>query len=127
MKYDFDKIIERKGTGAIKTDVLKERYGREDLTALWVADMDFPTVPQVVDAIVERAKHPIYGYTENAKAEKEAEVGWIQLAGSVETHDTDLCSIEERKIDILEDHPIVMRQDLAHPVHRKNYLLVCHM
>ena len=37
MKYDFDKIIERRGTGAIKTDVLKERYGRDDLTALWVA------------------------------------------------------------------------------------------
>ncbi len=41
MKYDFDRIIDRRGTGAIKTDVLKERYGREDLTALWVADMDF--------------------------------------------------------------------------------------
>ena len=36
MKYDFDKIIERRGTGAIKTDILKERYGRDDLTALWV-------------------------------------------------------------------------------------------
>lgn len=49
MKYYFDRIIERKGTGALKTDVLKERYGREDLTALWVTDMDSDNLESVCD------------------------------------------------------------------------------
>ncbi len=44
MAYDFDKIIDRKGTGALKYDVLKERYGRDDLLPLWVADLDFASV-----------------------------------------------------------------------------------
>ena len=43
MSYDFDKIIDRSNTGALKTDVLEERYGRADLLPLWVADMDFET------------------------------------------------------------------------------------
>ena len=42
-KYDFDKVIDRRGTGAIKTDVLKEKFGREDLIPLWVADMEYET------------------------------------------------------------------------------------
>ena len=40
MKYDFDKIIDRSGTNALKYSVLKERYGRDDLIPLWVADLD---------------------------------------------------------------------------------------
>lgn len=62
-KYDFYTIIERTGTGALKTDALEERYGRPDLLAAWVADMDFATPPFVVDALKERLEHPILGYT----------------------------------------------------------------
>ena len=62
-KYDFDTIIERTGTGALKTDALEERYGRPDLLAAWVADMDFATPPFVIDALKERLEHPILGYT----------------------------------------------------------------
>ena len=40
-KYNFDQIIERKGTDSLKYGVLQERYGRDDLIPLWVADMDF--------------------------------------------------------------------------------------
>lgn len=62
-RYDFDTIIERTGTGALKTDALEERYGRPDLLAAWVADMDFATPPFVIDALKERLEHPILGYT----------------------------------------------------------------
>ena len=41
MNYDFDKIIDRSGSGDFKHEVLKERYGRDDILPLWVADMDF--------------------------------------------------------------------------------------
>lgn len=55
-KYNFDTIIDRKGTNALKTDVLKERYGSEDLIPLWVADMDFLSPPAISEAIIERAQ-----------------------------------------------------------------------
>ena len=61
--YNFDEIIDRHGTGAIKTDALQERFGRGDLTALWVADMDFATPPFIIDALNQRMKHPVFGYT----------------------------------------------------------------
>lgn len=62
-KYDFDKIVDRRGTGALKTDALQERYGHADLTPLWVADMDFETPPFVVSALKRRMEHPVFGYT----------------------------------------------------------------
>lgn len=62
-RYNFDKVVDRSGTGALKTDVLKERYGRSDLLPLWVADMDFETPPCVVEALQRRLQHPLFGYT----------------------------------------------------------------
>lgn len=61
--YDFDQVIERRGSGALKTDALLERYGHADLQALWVADMDFATPPFIIDAIKRRLDHPVLGYT----------------------------------------------------------------
>lgn len=63
MTYDFDKVTDRTGTGALKHDVLEERYGRADLLPLWVADMDFETPPFIVEALRKRLEHPIFGYT----------------------------------------------------------------
>lgn len=62
-QYDFDSIIERRGTGALKTDALQQRYGKAELQPLWVADMDFATPPFIVDALKKRMEHPIFGYT----------------------------------------------------------------
>lgn len=62
-KYDFDTVRDRRGSGALKTDALGERYGRDDLMALWVADMDFDTPPFIVEAIRQRLEHPIFGYS----------------------------------------------------------------
>lgn len=63
MKYDFDKVINREGTGALKLEVLEKRYGRRDLLPLWVADMDFETPQFIVDALKARLEHPLFGYT----------------------------------------------------------------
>lgn len=62
-KYNFDTIIHREGTNALKLDVLEQRYGRSDLIPMWVADMDFASPPCVKEAIVARAEHGIFGYT----------------------------------------------------------------
>ena len=63
MKYDFDRIIDRSGTNALKYSVLKERYGRDDLLPLWVADLDFETPRFITDALRERLDHSLFGYT----------------------------------------------------------------
>ena len=62
-RYDFDKVIDRRGSGAVKTDALGKVYGRDDLIPLWVADMDFETPDFIVKALKERLEHPIFGYT----------------------------------------------------------------
>lgn len=61
----FDEVIDRSNTGSIKWDpfYLKEIFGKEDLLPLWVADMDFRAPQAVIDALVERVKHGIFGYT----------------------------------------------------------------
>lgn len=67
MNYDFDKIIDRSGSGDLKHEVLKERYGRDDILPLWVADMDFETPDFILDAMRKRMEHPIFGYTVQPK------------------------------------------------------------
>ena len=63
MIYDFDKIIDRTGTDSVKYDLLNPVFGREDLLPMWVADMDFEVPDFIREAVMERAAHPIYGYT----------------------------------------------------------------
>ena len=63
MVYDFNTIIDRTTKNSAKWTLMKQRTGYEDLIPLWVADMDFACPPKVVEALKERANHPIYGYT----------------------------------------------------------------
>jgi cystathionine beta-lyase len=60
--YNFDKIINRRDSDALKYNVLEERYGRADLLPLWVADMDFETPDFIMDALKARLEHPVLGY-----------------------------------------------------------------
>ena len=60
--FDFDSIIDRHGTGAIKVDGLTEFFGRDDLQGMWIADMDFCVAPKIQEILVNRMRHPIYGY-----------------------------------------------------------------
>ena len=67
MLYDeayFDAGLYRVGTRSEKWDLMREREGRDDMLPLWVADMDFPSPPEVQEALLKRAAHPTYGYTE---------------------------------------------------------------
>lgn len=76
-QYDFNRIIERKGSGAIKTDALEKFFGKKDLIPMWVADMDFETPDFITDALIERMKHPIFGYTEEPADYRPAICDWI--------------------------------------------------
>ena len=75
--YDFDRIIERKGSGAIKTDALGKYFGKDDLIPMWVADMDFETPDFITEALLERMKHPVFGYTAEPEDYRPAICDWI--------------------------------------------------
>lgn len=62
MKYDFESVIPRKGTGSTKWDHVTMRVSNPDALPLWVADSDFRCPEPVVEAVRRRAAHPIYGY-----------------------------------------------------------------
>ena len=70
MKYDFTSIMHRSGMDALAVDGLGRLPGFSptppkegfDLIPMWVADMNFPTVPTITQAIIERAQHPAFGY-----------------------------------------------------------------
>ncbi|WP_438433372.1 MalY/PatB family protein [Gorillibacterium sp. sgz500922] len=74
--YDFDRVISRDGTHSLKWNYAKEMTGAEDVLPMWVADMDFETVPAVSEAIRERTRHGIYGYTRNSPTYYEAILDW---------------------------------------------------
>ncbi|MDF2655903.1 MAG: aminotransferase [Bacillota bacterium] len=78
MAYNFDEIIERKGTNCIKYDFACERGKPDDLLPLWVADMDFRTPPEVIDALVAASQHGIFGYSEVKKPYFKAVHNWYQ-------------------------------------------------
>lgn len=60
---NFEQWIDRTNTGAVKWDYLQELYGSSDLLPMWVADMDFPSPEGIQEALAERIKHPLFGYT----------------------------------------------------------------
>lgn len=78
MKYDFDQVIDRSGTDAVKLEGLKEMWGRTDLIPLWVADMDFATAPFVMDAIRKRCENPVLGYTSKPDSYYQAIIQWVK-------------------------------------------------
>ncbi len=75
---DFDTIVPRKGTDCLKYDFALRRGMPEDVLPLWVADMDFKTSSYIEDAVIERTKHAIFGYSEVQQEYFEAVAGWMR-------------------------------------------------
>ena len=69
-KYDFESVVDRRNTNSLKWD-----YFDDDLP-MWVADMDFKVAPAIQDAILNRAEHPVYGYTVVPDELFEAYISW---------------------------------------------------
>ena len=70
MQYDFDQVVDRRGTHAAKWDVAEHEL------PMWIADMDFLTAPEIIAAVRDRASHGIYGYTDVPEAWYDAILGW---------------------------------------------------
>ncbi|HET7577736.1 MAG TPA: PatB family C-S lyase [Bacillales bacterium] len=84
MTYNLDEVLDRAGTNSIKWNYRNDVFGSDDVLPLWVADMDFPCPPSVTEALVERAKHPIYGYPGRPEAFFQSVVKWIERRFDVE-------------------------------------------
>jgi len=78
MKYNFDKSINRLGTSSVKWDYLERVFGNKEVLPLWVADMDFEIPQPVIDTVVKRAQHGIYGYTEKPASFYASIANWMK-------------------------------------------------
>lgn len=78
MNYNFDEVIDRRGTESIKWDAVGERWGRNDLLPLWVADMDFRTPPFIIEALRQRLEHEVLGYTFACESWHTSIINWLQ-------------------------------------------------
>lgn len=85
MQYNFDEIIERRGTDCFKWDALKAMYGLEDVTPMWVADMDFRSPDFVMEAIRKRCEHEVLGYTMPSKGYWQAVTSWLEKHYNIKT------------------------------------------
>ncbi len=61
--YNLDQVIDRHNTDATKYSDLNEKYGRDDLMPMWIADMDFAAPATVSEALVNCFRQPVLGYT----------------------------------------------------------------
>ena len=73
MKYDFDELVERRGTGCVKWD-----EASPEVIPLWVADMDFKAAPAILEAVKKRAEHGVFGYTVVEEDYYVAIISWFQ-------------------------------------------------
>lgn len=78
--YDFENVVNRRGTDSLKWDGMDERFGPvpEDSLPMWVADMDFLSPPCVIEAILERAKQGVFGYVQAPVSIFEAVAEWMR-------------------------------------------------
>ena len=90
MKYDFTSIMDRHGMDAIAVDGIGGESGYAaapkpgfDIIPMWVADMNFPTVPTIPEAIINRAKHPAYGYFDMRDEYYDSIIRWQEKRNSV--------------------------------------------
>ena len=92
MRYDFTKIIDRHGKDAIAVDGLGKNPGFApeppkdgfDVIPMWVADMNFETVPTIPKAIMDRAAHPAYGYFSPVEEYYDSIIRWHKIRNNVE-------------------------------------------
>ena len=90
MKYDFTSIMDRHGMDALAVDGLGQGSAPGtpkpgfDAIPMWVADMNFPTVPAVTEAIIRRAQHPAFGYFMPRQEYTDAILNWQRTRNGVE-------------------------------------------
>ena len=91
MRWNFDETSSREGTDCIKYDMLVEIFGRKDIIPMWVADMDFKTPDFVVEKLLRRVNHEIYGYSFRPREYFDSIGKWFQQRHSWEIDKEWIC------------------------------------
>lgn len=88
MAVDFNRVIDRTGTYSTQWDYAADRFGRADVLPFSISDTDFPVPEEVEEALLERLRHPIFGYTRWNHADyKQGVIRWFQRDGSAQGFD----------------------------------------
>lgn len=82
--YNFDKLIQRRGTNSYKWDKIFNKYKNDKLLPMWVADMDFEIAPEIAEAVKKRAEHLTYGYTYAPYSFFESIINWNKKRNNYE-------------------------------------------
>ena len=77
-KYNFDQMIDRRGTNCLKYDFAVERGKDADVLPLWVADMDFQVADGIRERLHQSVEHGIFGYSESKEDYYQAVAGWYR-------------------------------------------------
>lgn len=91
--YNFDNVIDRQGTLAVKIDRLDQVFGRHDLTPLWIADLDFAVCPRITEALLRRLQHPVLGYSEAGDSYWQSIIDWNRRRHGFAIAREELCFI----------------------------------
>ncbi|MBN2585862.1 MAG: PatB family C-S lyase [Candidatus Fermentibacteraceae bacterium] len=78
MDYEFDRVIDRRSTDSFKWNMNRQVFGTADVLPMWVADMDFRVPEQVIEALVRRASHGLFGYPCKPDTFYEAVMSWFE-------------------------------------------------
>lgn len=88
---EFDRMVERRGTGAIKWDAVDASFGGQDLLPMWIADMDFPAPPKVREALLARVEQGVYGYSRLSPAYYDAVIRWMDRRHHIHVEPSWVC------------------------------------
>lgn len=92
-KYNFDEIIDRRRTGAMKYEALGELFGRCDCTPMWIADMEFGVCPEICRALADRIAHPVYGYSCPSEGYWQSIIQWLNRRHGLKINRRDLAFV----------------------------------
>ncbi len=76
MSFDFEQTLDRTGTDAEKYELREALFGREDVLPMWVADMDLPSPPFIIESLQERLQHPVLGYNHRSPELYQSIIDW---------------------------------------------------
>ncbi len=76
--YNFNEKVYRENTNSVKYDELVDNFGRDDIMPFWVADMDIKAPDFMIDCLVKRAEHGVFGYTKRSVSYYESIMNWLK-------------------------------------------------
>lgn len=78
LKYNFDEVIDRRNSDCVKWDTLEDSYGVSDILPMWIADMDFKSADEIIEALKTRAESGVFGYNFRNDGFYDSIIKWVK-------------------------------------------------